>query len=170
MANLCAEDVDWGDWTIGYGRKKLQDRAIQPGSRITPAIIAFGEEVAAILRRRPNSGPLLPYLCTVEAKDRATEFRQRCQGLGIEGVSLHSYRYAWAERARKCGFPMRFAQEALGHSSKAIHAYYAKHAEVKLPCLESWEKDMKQKITALNPPGLQRAPGNAEDLQGQSAA
>jgi len=36
--------------------------------------------------------------------DRATEFRQRCDGLKISGVSLHSYRYAWAERALKCGY------------------------------------------------------------------
>jgi hypothetical protein len=65
---------------------------------------------------------------------------------------------------------MRFAQEALGHNSEAIHAYYGKHAKVKLPCLESWENDMKQKITALNPHALQRAPGNAEDLRGHFAA
>jgi|ERR1035437_1161181 hypothetical protein len=32
----------------------------------------------------------------------------------VSGVSLHSYRYAWAERALKCGFPERFAQQALG--------------------------------------------------------
>jgi len=65
--------------------------------------------------------------------DRATEFKQRCEGLGITGVSLHSYRYAWAERARKCGYPERFAQEALGHNSKAVHRSYAKRAQVRLP-------------------------------------
>jgi hypothetical protein len=42
---------------------------------------------------------LFPYLRTVRAGDRATEFKQRCDGLNIKGVSLHSYRYAWAERA-----------------------------------------------------------------------
>ena len=61
---------------------------------------------------------------TVRASDRATEFKQRCRGLGIEGVSLHSYRYAWAERARKAGYPERFAQEALGHSSLRTTAIY----------------------------------------------
>jgi len=44
------------------------------------------------------------YLRSVRAADRATEFRQRCDGLGISGVSLHSYRYAWAERAKQCGY------------------------------------------------------------------
>lgn len=52
---------------------------------------------------------------------RATEFRQRCQGLNIQGVSLHSYRYAWAERALQCGYLERLAQQALGHNSKAVH-------------------------------------------------
>jgi len=53
---------------------------------------------------------------------------------------LHSYRYAWAERARKCGYPERFAQEALGHNSKAVHRSYAKRAQVRLPSLEKYER------------------------------
>jgi integrase len=57
----------------------------------------------------------------VDGGERATEFRQRIVGLGIEGVSLHSYRYACAERALKGGYPERFAQQALGHSSRAVH-------------------------------------------------
>jgi hypothetical protein len=69
-------------------------------TRIRPAIIHCGDEVAAILKRRPDKRPLFPYLRTIDAKYRATEFKQRCQGLKIEGVSLHSYRYAWAERAK----------------------------------------------------------------------
>lgn len=79
------------------------------------------------------------YLCTVRPGDRATEFKQRCAGAGIEGVTLHSYRYAWAERALKCGYPERFAQQALGHNSKAVHHAYAKAAEVIVPSLEDWE-------------------------------
>jgi integrase len=65
---------------------------------------------------------------------------QRCDGLGISGVSLHCYRYAWAERALKCGFPERFAQEALGHNSKAVHRAYAKRALMKIPSLEDYEQ------------------------------
>lgn len=148
VAYLHAEDVDWNDRTIGYDRIKLKNR---PRARIKPAIIHFGDEVAQILERHPETGPLFPYLCTVDAKDRATEFRQRCQGLGIKGITLHSYRYAWAERARKCGFPMRFAQEALGHNSKAVHAAYASKAEVRVPTLDAWEKGMKEKLVEFKP-------------------
>jgi methionyl-tRNA formyltransferase len=39
-------------------------------------------------------------------------------------VTLHSYRYAWAERAKTAGYPERFAQLALGHNSKAVHRAY----------------------------------------------
>lgn len=55
-------------------------------------------------------------------------------------MSLHSYRYAWAERARVCGYPERFAQEALGHNSKAVHRAYARRAQVKVPSLEKYER------------------------------
>ncbi len=48
--------------------------------------------------------------------DRATEFKQLCTGLMIKGTSLQSYRYSWAERALQCGYPERFAQQALGHA------------------------------------------------------
>ena len=100
-ACLKAEDIDWDRRTICYTRKKLKSR----GGNIKPALIRFSEEVAAILKRRPQTGPLFPYLRTVRPSDRATEFRQRCVGLEIKGVTLHSYRYAWAERALKSASP-----------------------------------------------------------------
>ena len=75
----------------------------------------------------------------MRAGDRATEFGQRCRQLGINGVTLHSYRYAWAERAKVAGYPERFAQEALGHDSKAVHRDNAKRALMKIPSLEDYE-------------------------------
>jgi integrase len=130
VAHLTAEDIDWQNQTIAYARKKT-------GSL---AIVHFGDEIAEILRRLPTADALFPYLRRVRSGDRATEFKQRCEGLGISGVTLHSYRYAWAERARKCGYPERFAQEALGHNSKAVHRSYAKRAQVRLPSLEKYER------------------------------
>ena len=58
----------------------------------------------------------------------------------ITGVTLHSYRYAWAERAKCAGYPERFAQEALGHNSKAVHRAYARRALMKIPSLEEFEQ------------------------------
>jgi integrase len=135
LANLRAENVNWDERTITYFRMKLRYRPKQ-----MPAIIRFGADVEQVLAGLPDSGPLFPYLRSVREADRATEFRQRCRGLGIEGVTLHSYRYAWAERAATCAYPERFAQLALGHTSRAVHQEYAKKAKVPLPPLEDYER------------------------------
>ena len=68
--------------------------------------------------------------------------RRACRRLKISGITLHSYRYAWAERARSCGYPERFAQEALGHNSKSVHRAYSKKAQVLIPTLEEYERKM----------------------------
>ena len=87
--------------------------------------------------------------------DRATRFADRCVRLGITqrsheagipSISLHSYRYAWAERARAAGYPERFAQEALGHASAAIHRAYAKSVRVELPPLEEYEREQTKTV------------------------
>jgi integrase len=153
VANLEAEQIDWEHGVIGYTRKKT-------GSL---AFIHFGEEIAVVLRRRPRTGPLFPYLRRVRSGDRATEFKQRCDGLAIQGVSLHSYRYAWAERARKAGYPERFAQEALGHNSKAVHRAYAKRAQVTLPSLEQYERNLAaEKIIPLRQQTGSAIPGKGQ--------
>ncbi len=117
-------------------------------------MLHFGEDTEDILRKLLSSGPLFPYLCTVRAGDRATEFKQRCEGLKIKKVTLHSYRYAWAARAKTDGYPERFAQEALGHNSKAVHRAYARKAKVMLPPLEDYER----KIINLHLPRPQNIP------------
>lgn len=133
LAHLNAEDVDWDARIICFVRMKTRWRDVQPPQ------IRIGKEVEAILATLPKFGPLFPYLRGVEPSHRATEFRQRCIGLGIRGVTMHSYRYAWAERAKTAGYPERFAQLALGHNSKAVHRAYARKARVTLPPLEDYE-------------------------------
>jgi integrase len=130
IANLAAENIDWSDKVIAYARKKTG----------TPAFIHFGSAVEAVLRSLPTHGLLFPRLAPMLEKHRAKEFKRLCVRLNIEGISLHSYRYAWAERAKQCGYPERFAQEALGHNSIAVHRAYARKAQVRLPSLESYEK------------------------------
>jgi integrase len=136
IAFLDARNIDWEDRVVSSARLKTGELAH----------MNFGAEFEAVLRRLPEVGPLFPYLRTVRAGDRATEFKQRCRGLDIEGVSLHSYRYAWAERARKVGYPERFAQDALGHNSKAVHRAYAEKAKVIVPTLEDFERLADQRI------------------------
>ncbi|MEI6194915.1 MAG: tyrosine-type recombinase/integrase [Verrucomicrobiota bacterium] len=129
IASLKGEDVDWQNSTVSFTRKKTG----------VPVIVHLGGEALNVFKDLPSEGLLFPYLSGVRAGDRATEFGQRCRRLGIHGVTLHSYRYAWAERAKTVGYPERFAQEALGHNSKAVHRAYAKRALMKLPSLEDYE-------------------------------
>ena len=141
LVSLTAENVDWGNRTISYHRRKN-------GSF---AILRFGDEVAAILRQLPATGPLFPNYSMTTSSKRATRFRARCKTVGVSGVSLHSYRYAWAERAKAAGYPERYAQEALGHQSAAVHRFYAKNARVELPPLEEYERQHAKVVVLPRP-------------------
>jgi integrase len=138
MASLRAEDVDWTNQTISYARMKT-------GSQ---AMIHFGDAVANILKSRPVTGYLFPKIVCWKESDRAKAFTRRCALVGVSGVSLHSYRYAWAERAKTCGYPERFAMENLGHGSNAVTRAYAKKAKVLLPSLEEYEQKV---VPLINP-------------------
>ncbi len=50
---------------------------------------------------------------------------------------------------KKPGYPERFAQEALGHNSKAIHRSYARNAQVELPPLSEFER-MRTKFAEMS--------------------
>ena len=141
IACLSAEDIDWQSKVVSFNRKKTG----------TVSIIRFGAELEAVLRLLPQSGPLFPKLKPMREAHRATEFRRVCRRLEITGVTLHSYRYAWAERAQTCGYPERFAQVALGHNSKAVHRAYARKAQVVLPTLEDYEKKLADNIIVPMP-------------------
>ena len=152
IALLEAGNIDWPQRVISYARKKTGELAF----------VHFGDELERLLRTLPESGPLFPYLRTVRASDRATEFKQRCQGLKIKGVTLHSYRYAWAERAKTAGYPERFAMENLGQNSKAVHRVYSKKAKVLIPSLESFEKNAREQNIVMLPRTENAKPALAE--------
>ena len=129
-ANFKAEDIDWQTRTISYFRQKT-------GSL---AQFTISTALEKVLQQLPTTGALFPHLSQFTANDRASRFRRRCHKAGVSGVTLHCYRYAWAERAKRVGMPERFAQAALGHNSKAIHRAYAKKAVIIAPSLEDYEK------------------------------
>ena len=99
------------------------------------------------VKKLPTQGFLFPKMAALKDKDRSAEFCRRCRILEIKGISLHLYRYAWAERAYVAGYPERFAQAALGHASRAVHYAYAKKAHVVCPPLENADN----KIIPLRP-------------------
>jgi integrase len=130
VANLKAEDIDWKNQVVSFFRAKTG----------TAQILHFGNALAEVFKDLPGQGILFPRLAEIGEKHRASLFQMTCRRLGIKGISLHSYRYAWAERAKVAGMPERFAQEALGHNSKAVHRAYAKKAQMKIPSLEEYEQ------------------------------
>jgi integrase len=134
IASLDAKDIDYQNRGFAYARKKTTNLG---GMRIGP-------RAWEVILRRPRTGPLFPYLITVREADRSTEFRQRCDGLGLKDISLHCYRYGWAERSAEAGYPERYAQRVLGQNSKAVHRAYAKKAQKQLPSLEEYEEATRQ--------------------------
>ena len=150
IAILRAENVDWKSRTISYVRGKV-------GSNVS---IRFSEVVAQILRSRPATGPLFPQVSRWKETDRAKAFMRRCILVGVSGISLHCYRYGWAERAATAGYPERYAQQALGHRSRAVHNAYARRAKVELPALDEYEAPRPASniiSLALNRPGTTQA-------------
>jgi integrase len=141
-ANLTAENIDWTNGVLIYRRKKL-------GPFSEPCRLTIGKTLHALLGGLPAAGDLFPNITRTSANQRSAEFRRRCQIAQITGVSLHSYRHAWAQRAKACGYPQRFAQEALGHNSGAVHEAYAKGALVVLPALDEYEQIKGTKVIAL---------------------
>ncbi|HTI98653.1 MAG TPA: hypothetical protein VL527_07090 [Dongiaceae bacterium] len=87
IAFLTAEDIDWRARTIAYRRQKTG----------ATSLISFGEELAGILRTLPQTGQLFPAQARIHERHRAKLFIKRLASVGISGVSLHSYRYAWAK-------------------------------------------------------------------------
>jgi len=140
-ALLETANIDWERRVLTYQRQKTGEWSN----------LMIGKRLELLLREFSKDGPLFPHLRTLTASARAAEFYRRCRILGIKGVSLHSYRYAWAQRAKAAGYPARWAQNALGHNSRAVHELYAKGAEAICPSLETYESKIIP-LAALNSP------------------
>lgn len=124
-AELKAEDFDREKRILVFRRKKTN----------SICRLSFGDEIIQILDQLPRSGFLFPKLRQGTWRTRAAEFGRRRRLLKLEGISLHSYRYSWAERAFRAGVSERHAMAALGHGTKAITRAYARSAEVVCPSI-----------------------------------
>ena len=67
----------------------------------------------------------------------------------------------------KCGCPERFAQQALGHNSKAVHHACSKHAEVTVPCLDDWDKQWKKNAQGMEKPKVVAVDFQAQDSRSE---
>jgi hypothetical protein len=93
------------------------------------------------------------YYCedTTTGKQSSLRTKDEAEALAILNARNESFRqpvlnlqiaraYLAASDPKTAGYPERFAQEALGHNSKAVHRAYAKRALVKIPSLEDYEQ------------------------------
>lgn len=128
--NLTDANIDWQSRVLKYERQKLNGRSLPP------ACLVIGKGLEVILHQLPSTGPLFPTITKMDDRSRACFMWKLCKRVGVQGVSLHSYRYSWAERAKVAGIPQRWAQAALGHNSKAVHDAYARNALVVCPPID----------------------------------
>jgi integrase len=128
-AILTTDSIDWQNRVLTYQRQKTGEWAS----------IQIGKRLESLLRKLPAKGFLFPKISQQSAGDRSSDFWRRCRVARIVGASLHSYRYAWAQRARANGYPVRWAQNALGHNSRAVHLAYAAGVVAVCPSLEDYE-------------------------------
>lgn len=103
-AMLTTKNIDWSNRVLTYQRQKTKEWAS----------IQIGKRLEALLRVLPSDGFLFPKLSQTNAGERSGDFWRRCKVAKVSGVSLHSYRYAWAQRARANGYPIRWAQKCAG--------------------------------------------------------
>ena len=144
IANLHRSHIDPIQNVIFYRRKKLEQRDV-PG-----VTLAIGPALQSVLNALPSEGYLFPAIRMRKEGERAARFCKVCSRANIRGVSLHSYRYGWAERACQVGMPEREAMSHLGHNSRAVHRAYARKARnITLP-LEFYEQKWKEKVLQLD--------------------
>jgi len=141
IAALHWNQIDLVNETIRFVRRKLEGK--ESGGE---SLLRIGPCIRKLLSQLPQKGYLFPKLSTWSSDSRSSEFCRRCRMLGITGKSLHSYRYAWAQRARAAGMPEREAMNHLGHESRAVHAAYAGGAQVAVLPLEFYEAQKEEKV------------------------
>lgn len=140
IANLSWNEIDLKAQSIHFGRRKLASK--EGGD----SLLRIGPRIKALLDQLPQEGYLFPKIQAERSNHRSTEFHRRCKTLKIQGRNLHSYRYAWAQRARVAGMPLREAMNHLGHKSRAVHIAYSGGAQVAVLPLEFYEAQKEQKI------------------------
>ena len=130
-ANLQSDNINWDQMRLVFRRQKTGEKCM----------LAIAGEFERFLETLPKQGLLFPHMALLGSGQRATEFGRRRKLMEYEGISLHSYRYAWAERAAVAGMPIRWAQAALGHSSRLVATAYARKAEIVCPLPEEYRED-----------------------------
>jgi len=126
-ANMKAECIRWGEGVLEYKRGKW----IKP-ERHAPVRVAIakGGQFEKLLKRLPAAGNLFPLLSLRRSDERAKTFAGVIGCLGIPKVTIHGYRFAFAERAKEAGMSTEDRMASLGHADYDMHHHYDKNAKV----------------------------------------
>ena len=84
--------------------------------------------------------------CVVSPVEHWSGVAERSEPQFSEWSESRRFPTGLTERALKCDFPERFAQQALGHNSKAVDHAYSKNAEIIVPSLDDWEKEWGENL------------------------
>jgi len=141
VSQLSSHNIHADENILMFYRQRFRNR---PGYGLSRIVI--GPSLQALLDQLPQEGYFFPRIRREKAEHRSTEFARRCRIVGVKARCLHSYRYAWAERAANAAMPEREAMKFLGHKSKAIHRAYAAKADAPILPLEHYELE-KQRQT-----------------------
>jgi integrase len=133
IAQLTGDRVNLEEGTMTFHRVKMDGR--KAGS----VYLTMGPTLEEIITDLLMPGLLFPTLSQVGENDRSTAFAKQCIKAGVEGVTLHSYRYALIQRAKACGFNKRHAMAMVGQSREKTHDLYADGGAMTVPSLEEWE-------------------------------
>jgi hypothetical protein len=139
VAHFHSDCIDQPTQTIRFQRKKMRSR---DGGHCR---IPIGKEIQTFLKQFPAEGWFFPGIRSESSSQRAARFKALCCRLEISDITLHSYRYALAERALCAGMPEKAAMAYLGHKSRSGHYAYAKNATIVVNPLSYYEEQNRAK-------------------------
>jgi hypothetical protein len=138
-AKMTAENVKWEEGVLEFKRIKWSDPENHPSVRC-----AIGPELAKVLKGLPKQGPLFPTLGQMTTCNRGRYFTRHCKANKIENLTLHGYRYAFAERSKVFGMSLEDRMVSLGHSTvEMAERVYAKEAKVVPASIEVLDGGLK---------------------------
>ncbi len=139
-ANMKAENIDWKKRVLEYKRQKW----VRP-EKHAPARVAIskGGSLERLLKKLPKKGFLFPLLSRCVGGDRASTVGIFAEWVGIEHVTPHGYRFAFAERAKEMGMSAEDRMTTLGHKEFLQTSHYDQEAQVIPASIEIIEGGLK---------------------------
>jgi len=139
-ANMKAENIKWKEGVIEYNRAKW----VKPEKHAPVRVgISKGGKLEALLKKLPKKGLLFPLLQTVRSCNRSRNLALWADWVGVEKVTPHGYRFAFAERAKEMGMSAEDRMTTLGHKEFLQTSHYDQEAQVIPASIETIEDGLK---------------------------